>query len=156
MRKLLNGVAIVCILVLSMVGCESGDCMLSSESYCNMVFVNAQGKGVKLQDSLTVSSTADIVLVNRKYGASSMMLPLSYTAVEDTFFLQYSARLVDTLWVEHQNHPYFSSMDCGMVMHYELVNIKSTNHLIDSVQIVNSGVSNTLKDNVKIYFTVAN
>ena len=156
MKKLLKGFLAVCLLMTSVVGCESGDCMLSSESYCSISFVDAQGKGVKLQDSLTVSAMPNIVIINRKLGASGMDLPLSYTAVVDTFVMRYSARLADTLWLEHQNHPYFSSMECGTVMHYKLMNIRSTSNLIDSVQIVNPEVTNTLKDNVKIYFTVNN
>lgn len=147
-------VASVCALVLCMMACESNDCMLSSESYCSMAFVNGQGKAVKLQDTLTVSSTADVVIINRKLGATGMDVPLSYTALVDTFFLQYNSRLADTLWVEHQNLPYFSSMDCGTVMHYKLQGVRTTNNLIDSVRITDSGVTNMLKQNVKIYFTV--
>lgn len=147
-------IASVCALSFSIVACESGDCMLSSESYCSMAFVNGQDKAVKLQDTLTVSSTADVVIINRKLGATGMDIPLSYTALVDTFFLQYNSLFADTLWVEHQNLPYFSSMDCGTVMHYKLQGIKSTNNLIDSVRITDSEVTNMLKQNVKIYFTV--
>jgi hypothetical protein len=181
-------------LCIGMVGCESNDCMLSSESYCSMSFVNEQGKGVQLLDTIsvitnlneynksyvyyndtdTITSTTPIdsllekgyqqsvvtkrkqyVLLNQKPGAGKLELPLSYTAVRDTFFLRYSARLADTIWVEHQNLPYFSSMDCGTVMHYKLTEIASTHHLIDSIQIVNSEVTNTLKENVKIYYTLS-
>lgn len=147
---------LMCVLSLCMAACESSDCMLSSESYCRMAFVSGQGTPVKLQDTLTVSTTVTEAIINRKLGAEGMDIPLSYTASVDTFFLLYNSRLADTLWVEHQNLPYFSSMDCGTVMHYKLLGIKSTNHLIDSLQITDSGVTNMLKENVKIYFTVSN
>lgn len=158
MRRASIGALVMLLMALSfgMSACESSDCMLSSESYCSMTFVDGQGIAVKLQDTLTVSSTADVVIINRKLGADGMDLPLSYTASVDTFFLHYSTRLADTLWVEHQNLPYFSSMDCGTVMHYKLLGIKSTNHLIDSVRVIDSEVTNILKKNVKIYFTVSN
>lgn len=158
MRRASIGALVMLLMALSfgMSACESNDCMLSSESYCSMTFVDGQGTAVKLQDTLTVSSTADVVIINRKLGADGMELPLSYTASVDTFFLHYSTRLADTLWVEHQNLPYFSSMDCGTVMHYKLLGIKSTNHLIDSVRVIDSEVTNMLKKNVKIYFTVSN
>ncbi len=194
MKKLLKSLVLWMALCIGMVGCESNDCMLSSESYCSMSFVNEQGKGVQLLDTIsvitnlneynksyvyyndtdTITSTTPIdsllekgyqqsvvtkrkqyVLLNQKPGAGKLELPLSFTAVRDTFFLRYSARLADTIWVEHQNLPYFSSMDCGTVMHYKLTEIASTHHLIDSIQIVNSEVTNTLKENVKIYYTLS-
>lgn len=194
MKILLKSLVLWIALCIGMVGCESNDCMLSSESYCSMSFVNEQGKGVQLLDTIsvitnlneynksyvyyndtdTITSKTPIdsllekgylqsvvtkrkqyVLLNQKPGADKLELPLSFTAVRDTFFLRYSARLADTIWVEHQNLPYFSSMDCGTVMHYKLTEIASTHHLIDSIQIVNSEVTNTLKENVKIYYTLS-
>lgn len=194
MKILLKSLVLWIALCIGMVGCESNDCMLSSESYCSMSFVNEQGKGVQLLDTIsvitnlneynksyvyyndtdTITSKTPIdsllekgylqsvvtkrkqyVLLNQKSGADKLELPLSFTAVRDTFFLRYSARLADTIWVEHQNLPYFSSMDCGTVMHYKLTEIASTHHLIDSIQIVNSEVTNTLKENVKIYYTLS-
>ena len=194
MKLLLKSLVLWIALCIGMVGCESNDCMLSSESYCSMSFVNGQGKSVKLLDTLsvitnlneynksyiyygdtdTIISTIPIdsllekgylqsvitdrkqyVLLNQKPGVEKLELPLSFTATCDTFFLQYSARLADTIWVEHQNLPYFSSMDCGTVMHYKLTKIASTHHLIDSIQIVKQEVTNTLKENVKIYYTLS-
>lgn len=95
------------------------------------------------------------ILINRMYGAESIQLPLSYSTQEDTFFLMYSQKLIDTLWVKHQNMPYFTSMECGSVMHYVLLDIQSTNHLIDSIKILNPNINNVLKENVKIYYTVS-
>jgi len=194
MRSLLKGVVLFVLLCAGLAGCESSDCILSSESYCSFSFVNAAGKNIKLLDTLTVSvnlneyDTAYVyrcdtdtvvsqlpvdtlgakgyelallvnrvqgILLNRKLGAERVELPFSFTAVRDTFFFHYSARLSDTVWVEHQNLPYFSSMDCGTVMHHKIVGITSTTHLIDSVQVVTPEVTNMLKENVKIYFTVS-
>ena len=195
MRRLLKVVMLVWGLCVCMAGCESSDCLLSSEFYCSISFVDGQGKSVKLLDTLTVSvnlneydtvyvyrSAADTViskspidsleakgyeltllaervrgiLLNRKFGAESLDIPLSFTAERDTFFFRYSARLADTVYVNHVNLPYFSSMDCGTVMHYRIASISSTHHLIDSIQIVNPEVTNTLKKNVAIYYTVNN
>ncbi len=194
MRGIFKGITAAILLCLAIGGCESEDCMLTSSSYCGMSFVNGEGKGVQLADTIsvnihlegydsffayvcdtdTVVSTIPIdslpakgyrqetytyrktgTLVNRKTGAKSLELPLSYTADEDTFYIIYSQRLSDTLYVKHTNLPYFTSMDCGTVMHYKLTGVSATNHLIDSVQIVASEVTNSLKENVKIYFTVS-
>lgn len=103
---------------------------------------------------LQVTREEELIL-NRKTGATGLEVPFSYTATTDTFFLRYSAQVRDTLWVTHENLPYFTSMDCGTVMHYKLTDVKSTHHLIDSLEIVNKDVTNNLKTNVKIYFSVA-
>lgn len=110
-------------------------------------------KGYSLQVSCTRKKG---ILVNRRYGAERMELPLSFTTETDTFFIIYSARLADTLYICHQNLPYFTSMDCGTIMRYKLTGTTSTHHLIDSVQISQSDVTNTLQENVKIYYTVNN
>ena len=195
MRRLGKKIVLILVVFICFIGCESNDCLLSSESYCSMSFVDGQGKSVKLLDTLTVSvnlnerdttyiyrcdtdtvvsvSPVDSllgkgyelwlsiervkgVLLNRKSEADRLEIPLSFTAERDTFFFQYSARLADTVWVEHLNHPYFSSMDCGTVMHYRIKSISSTHHLIDSIQVVEPEVTNMLKENVKIYYTVSN
>lgn len=195
MRRLLKVIMLVWGLCVCMAGCESSDCLLSSESYCSISFVDGQGKSVKLLDTLTVSvnlneydttyiyrSATDTVvsqspidslvakgyelsllveqiqgvLLNRKSGAEGVEIPLSFTSERDTFFYRYSARLADTVYVDHVNLPYFSSMDCGTVMHYRITSVSSTHHLIDSVRIVNPEVTNTLKENVTIYYTVNN
>ena len=195
MRKLLNVIVYLLGISLFVVGCESNDCLLSSDSYCRLSFVDTEGKAVQIRDTLTVSlnlagydslftyrcdtdtvvSARPIdslaykgyseeievarkqgVLLNRKVGGKEMYLPMSYTVVVDNCFLQYSAQLADTLWVWHENLPYFTSMECGTVMHYSLQRVESTRHLIDSVRIVDAGVTNTLRENVKIYYTVSN
>ncbi len=195
MKRLLKVIMLVWGLCVCMAGCESSDCLLSSESYCSISFVDGQGKSVKLLDTLTVSinlnendtvyvyqSATDTVvssspidslvakgyelsllaervrgiLLNRKFGAEGLDIPLSFTSERDTFFFRYSARLADTVYVDHVNLPYFSSMDCGTVMHYRIASVSSTHHLIDSIRIVNSEVTNTLKENVAIYYTVNN
>lgn len=96
------------------------------------------------------------VILNRKYGATSVELPMSYTEEEDVYYFNYSKRFADTLWIKHLNYPYFTSMECGTVMHYRITEVRSTNHLIDSVRVVATEVTNTLKKNVKIYYTVFN
>ena len=54
MKKLLRGVLVAVGLCIGMAGCESNDCMLSSESYCSMSFVDGKGNAVKLLDTLSV------------------------------------------------------------------------------------------------------
>lgn len=194
MKKLLKGMAVAVGVCACVAGCESNDCILSSESYCSFSFVDGNGNSVALLDTLSIlvnlneyekyyvyrcdTDTVVVqepvdsliakgyqqivmaerqqgVILNRKSGADRVEIPLSYTVERDTFFFQYSARLADTVWVEHLNHPYFSSMDCGTVMHYRVLGVTSTHHLIDSIQVVEPEVTNILSENVKIYYTVS-
>ena len=112
-----------------------------------------------LQEGYTVS-TATILrkdtLINKQYGAQYMELPLCYTQEEDTFYLTYSKRLADTIRIKHKNTPYFVSMDCGTVMHFTLLDIQHTHHLIDSIKIVDPKITNSLRENVKLFFNVIN
>lgn len=75
---------------------------------------------------------------------------LSYRSLDQRF------QGTDTLFISHRNKPYFTNLDCSTMMFYELTSTTATRHRLDSIQIINPNIDNNEKENIKIYFTVAN
>ena len=66
MRSLLKGVVLFVLLCAGLAGCESSDCILSSESYCSFSFVNAAGKNIK-NSKLIAAIAKQQILMLRMY-----------------------------------------------------------------------------------------
>lgn len=58
----------------------------------------------------------------------------------------------DTLTFGYTSSPYFASEQCGAMLLYEIHSFKYTRHLVDSVAIVDSLITNTDLERIKIYF----
>ena len=102
-----------------------------------------------VQDSL-VSDT----LINKEAGASSFELPFSYGTHTRFVFIYRSLERryagTDTINIEHRNIPYFTNLDCGSMMFYEVTKVENTRHRLDSLTITNPNIDNNEKENFKI------
>ena len=158
--------------------CEVENCPPNTISYLQFTFADQHGKAVKITDTtsvigmistdVTVYDTLDdgtlaerIVydsiihdtLINQESEAESFKVPLSYDT-ETSFIFAYKHAKPDTIHISHRNIPYFTNLDCGTMMFYEIQQATSTRHQLDSLQIINSNIDNNEKENIKIYFTV--
>lgn len=146
--------------------CEADNCPPNALSYIRLNFADRAGNAVSYNDTLSVvgmaigldSTGMDVIvkdtLINLEAKVSKLSLPLSY-ANRTTFVIYWNKAVSDTIAVEHRNIPYYMSNECGTMMFYEIKNIETTHHLIDSVGVTNAGIDNNEKENVKIYFNVS-
>ncbi len=134
--------------------CSDSDCVLANTAYTHFGFYSEQGKAVSLNGTITVTAAGtDSILINQESNPKQFQLPLGYTHQVDTFVIQYTERMVDSVFVKHTNIPHFISMDCGTGMYHQLEEVRSTHYAIDSIQIVNPYVDYNAKENIKIYYT---
>ena len=134
--------------------CNDTDCTVSNTAYVNYGLYNGNGVAVTFTEPVTVTTTGvDSVLINQESNMQLMQLPLSYTNTEDTFIVHLSETLFDTIYVTHQNIPYFTNLDCGTMMFYNVTNTSFTQHVLDSLTITNPNIDNNEKENFKIYYT---
>ncbi|MCF0202609.1 MAG: hypothetical protein HUK08_04515 [Bacteroidaceae bacterium] len=150
-------------LLLFVWGCSSIDCPINNKVYSSYAFYitgnDDLGEAVSLNGELTVSTKrwngTDTVLINRQKDASVIQLPLSYLALTDTLtfvLVQDSVRRVsDVVYVEKTNDMHFESIDCGATYFHTLKKIGSTHNFIDSVVIINPGVTYDVTENARIY-----
>lgn len=58
----------------------------------------------------------------------------------------------DTLTFRYSSRPYFASEECGAMLTYKIESLNYTRHLIESVEITDSTITNTDLERIKIYF----
>ena len=142
------------------VGCDSGyECGIEKTSYNRIKFYNIDENKIeneyKFPEVLTVSlviNGKDSIVVNHLTNASGLQLPMSYTQECDTVVFSYENNATDTLFVKHENIPYFISMECGLAMYHRIQNVKYTKAFIDSVAVIKDYVNFDYDENIKLYF----
>ena len=104
-------------------------------------------------DSLTVTAFGtDSIIINNDKDVHDMLLPLRYTQDYTIFVLHYSAKLRDTIIVEHSNTPKFISMDCGYQMQQSITKVSYSKHKLDSIYISNEEANTSKTENLKLFY----
>ena len=119
--------------------------------------VDGEEQAVQILDTLTITAAGtDSVLINRMTGAQEVELPMSFTAATDTLIMHFTDTLqvkrIDTLWIDKTNTPHFESPTCPATMFHEVIAVRHTYSVIDSVVIVNPNINYNVSQNFKIYF----
>ncbi|MBO4444133.1 MAG: hypothetical protein J5814_05130 [Bacteroidaceae bacterium] len=138
-------------------GCGGVDCTINNTVTATLNFYSRSGAAVAYTDTLTVTvvgAKGDSVILNRKKNASGFTFPLGYTHDCDTFVLHYTRDVCDSLFLWHDNHPYFISLDCGTAMFHTLTRAECTHTLLQEAVIVNPEINYDGQENIKLYFRV--
>ena len=115
-------------------------------------------------DSVSISGVGaprDSVLSAAGARVSQVYLPMRPTDPSVQWCLSYKwkhlddPRLNDTITIDYDSEPYFASEECGAFYRYRITSLTTTDHLIDSVEVVDPLVTNVDKVYLKIYFRVA-
>lgn len=154
---LIASLLIVCSIAIA--GCDSGyECGIEKTSYNRIKFYNIDSNNIESEynfpEVLTVSlviNGKDSIVVNHITNASNLQLPMSYTHDCDTLVFSYENNATDTLFVKHENIPYFISMECGLAMYHRIQSVTHTDAFIDSVAIINDYVNFDYNENIKLY-----
>lgn len=164
--------------LIGIIGCSESDCPLNNNPMNLISFMDSQtGKAFTLADTLTVTALGtDSTLINRITKASTLTLPLRYEGGETSYIFKYSivnrdtvtlgngkdtiliniSTLRDTISMTYTDEKHFLSMDCGILTYFDLKTIGTTNHLIDSVRIINPEINEIEKTNIEVYFRTGN
>lgn len=122
---------------------EDSDCSMTARPYmvCNFYKYGAS-KNIILNDTLpllTVSALeTDSIILNRQSKVHSYEQPLRYTKDTTAIVLTLNNNPAerDTVWVVHNNTPFFISLECGYQVIQELVKVADyTRNRLDSVSL---------------------
>lgn len=142
--------------VMLVAACGGDDCVINNTVAANMAFYLSDGNPCQITDTLTVSvvrAQGDSVVLNRKLGATGLTFPLSYTSACDTFVFHFARMgLSDTLFIRHDNHPYFISLDCGTAMFHTLTAVDCTHRLMHSAVITHPEINYDAQENIQLVF----
>ncbi len=112
-------------------------------------------------DSLAIGGVGapnDSLLVSPSTSASQTYLPFRASKSSTSFYVEYRQaslnfpELNDTLTFDYEARPYFASEECGAMYHYLITRFSYTTHLIDSVAVTDSLITNIDRESIKIYF----
>lgn len=149
---------------LALASCSNVGCTENQSSLPLAGFYSMQtGKQIS-PDSIAVGGVDapnDTLLLGPGSKASQLYLPFRSTMPSTEFYIQYKQKaldfpeLVDTLRFVYTATPYFASEDCGAMYHYLVTSYSYTTHLIDSVGMTDSLITNINRETIKIFFRTA-
>lgn len=147
-------------------GCSTSGCLENQSAIPKALFYTASVSESGTVTNTTIAidsiqiwgvgSPGDSLLVNGR--ASSTYLPLRSSATDAAFCIHYTQKalsspaLNDTLTLTYNSDPRFISEECGAMYYYTVSSLAVTHHLIDSVRLTDSLVTNFDKETLRIYF----
>ena len=144
-------------------GCSNSACTENRNAVPLAAFLDSStGKAISL-DSICITGVSqpnDSILSEAGETVSQVYLPMRPTHESVAWCMAYKWRyldfdeLNDTITFDYKSIPYFASEECGAYYRYDITKMSYTTHLIDSVTIVDSLVTNIDKVYVNIYFRV--
>lgn len=163
MGKILTRLLLCLAAATAVAACNTAGCTDNQNSLPLAGFYGSDGKSVSI-DSLAVwgvGAPGDSLLLSPDTQASQLYLPLRSSAKSTAFCFAYRLEgldypeLQDTLTLHYSTTPWFISEDCGAGYRYTIRRLEVTRHLIDSVAILDSLVTNIDHEILKIYFRTA-
>lgn len=167
MKKLVKLVLLLMI-VYPMVGLavssctDESDCSIAGRPGINATFhtmipvANGDSMANDTVPLLTITALGtDSIILNAQANVSEIsFIPLRYTDIKTEFVFQHSTLVsqYDTITINHTNTPQFISMDCGYEMKQSIIDIRHTNHLIDSISIKDYNTNTNGKKNLEIFY----
>ncbi len=163
MGKILTSVIAAITAAVIVSSCNTSGCLENQNSLpLAGLYDSATGRAVSI-DSIDVGGVGapdDSLLYKAGMKLTEIYLPFRSTQPSTSFFIHYAQkglddeRLNDTLSFEYTSRPYFASEECGAMFRYNLTRMSHTTHLIDSVKIVDSLITNLAVQQIHIYFRV--
>lgn len=104
-----------------------------------------------------VDAPNDSLIVDNA-SASQVYLPFRADTDATQYYIHYHSRGIDdpayndTLTFCYNRLPYFASEECGAMYRYEVYEFSTTYHLIDSVAMVDTCITNADRETIQIYF----
>lgn len=164
MGKTLKTACLLAIVLTALAGataCNTSGCLDNGSAIPLAGFYSsATGADVSL-DSLRVhgiGAPADSAVIRPGNEASQIYLPMHAGNPSTAWCIAYSYKGLDnpafndTLTFDYEEIPYFASEECGAMYIYRLSSVRHTCHLIDSVTLTDSLITNLDIETIRIYF----
>ncbi|MDE6170290.1 MAG: hypothetical protein K2F68_03925, partial [Duncaniella sp.] len=89
------------------------------------------------------SAASDVFMIQTKFYIKYLQKELNYPQFYDTVSFAYTSV------------PYFASEDCGAMYHYRITSLTYTTHVLDSVAVLDSLITNLERETIRIFFRTA-
>jgi lipoprotein len=161
LKHLITGISLLLALVLSQ-GCNTTGC-LDNQSSIPLAGCYSSANGSQFAFSSVmrihgVGAPGDSALSASSGASYRVYLPMRSTADNVSWCLHYTQENLDddifndTITFVYTSIPYFASEECGAMYQYRIDECRYTTHLLDSVVVTDSLITNVDLERIKIYF----
>lgn len=163
-RKGLTAAFIIAVAALIAASCSTDGCMENQSSLPLAGFYNSRTKASMPLDSIQVMGIGvpgDSLLYTIGTRLTEVYLPFRATAASTSYCFHYGYKALeanemnDTLTFHYTASPYFAGEECGAMYRYHINRLTYTRHLIDSIKIVDSLITNTATQQLNIFIATA-
>jgi hypothetical protein len=142
-------------------GCNTVGCTDLRSSTPLVAFYSSTTLTAISRDSLQITGIGapnDSVLLAAGTSASQVYMPLRATQTQTSWCLSYKwqstdyPQLNDTVTFTYKAQPWFASADCGAMYRFEIESVRHTKHLLDSVAVLDSLITNVDATQLQFYF----
>ena len=143
--------------------CNTSGCTENRNAVPLAGFFDSTNEAAIQLDSIKVNGVdapGDTVLSAAGQRISQLYLPMRPTNKSVKWCFAYKwkrlddPRLNDTITFDYDSEPYFASEECGAYYRYHITRMDYTRHLIDSIAIIDSLITNIDRVYINIYFRV--
>lgn len=141
-------------------GCNSTGCTDNQSSLPLAGFYSADGQAISLSNIEVggVGAPGDSLLYPSGTAYSSIYLPFRANSDNTSYYFHYTQdglddnAFNDTISFTYSSRPFFASEECGAMLEYTIKSMSFTNHLIKNIEIVDTVITNTDIQRIKIFF----
>ncbi|MCH5220916.1 MAG: hypothetical protein J1F05_01105 [Muribaculaceae bacterium] len=162
--KLTTRIFIVLIVAALTYACNNSGC-LDNQSAIPLagMYSSETGKAISVNivEIHGVGAPNDSLIVRGGTSISRVYLPMRSTMSTTTWCLHYTQSNIsdpafnDTIEFDYKSIPYFASEECGAYYQYRIESLRYTTHLLDSVALTDSLMTNADIERIRIYFRTA-
>ena len=144
-------------------GCNNSGCTDNHSALPLMGFYDyATGQPITL-DSIDfggVDAPGDSLLIHSGEKTGQIYLPFRNGAGQCAFYIHYDYKeqgldfpeLNDTVTFIYDTEPYFASSECGAMYRYRITGTRHTRHLVDSLAVTDSMITNVERERIQLFF----
>lgn len=147
--------------VLSLVASCTTDGCLNNQNSLPLAGFYSSSSGLPITlDSVDiggVDAPHDSLLHSSGSNVSEVYLPFRSAAQVTSFYFHYTEQGLDdpkyndTITFRYSSEPYFASEECGAMYRFRITDVRYTKHIIDSVGIADSVITNVDIQRIRIY-----
>lgn len=162
MKSLAGILLVICAAALA--ACSSDGCFDNRSAIPLADFYSSESDSPISLNIIEISGVdvpGDSILLAGGTAASSIYLPMRSTKNETAWCLHYTQEnismpeLNDTVSFVYDSEPYFASVECGAMYRYNIKEVRNTTHLLDSVTVLDSLITNVDRSYFRFYFRTA-
>lgn len=169
MRRLFGGVCIavaICVSAAILPACNTDSCADNRSALPLMGFYSSSTGAQIVLDSIAlggVGAPGDSLLVSPGESVLSLYLPFRFEKTSTSFFIHYDYKeqgldnpaFDDIVTFHYTSRPYFASEECGAYYQYMIDRVEYTTHLVDSVVVLDSLITNVDMERIRVYIRTA-